>query len=95
MERNLRSEELKPGKHIYFCDNAKGPKKKFKEGKVLARYNTYALVETRSTFMGCTHSYNTCLNYTDIDSPEATCLVREHISQDEMETQLDITAELG
>ena len=45
--------------------------------------------------MGCTHSYNVCLNYTDIDSPDATCIVKESITQDEMETQSDITAELG
>lgn len=95
MDRKLRSEELVPGKHIYFCDNAKGPKKRFKEGTVLNRYKSYALVEARSTFMGCTHSYNVCLNYTDIDPPDATCIVKESITQDEMETQSDITAELG
>lgn len=95
MDRKLRSEELVPGKHIYFCDNARGPKNRFKEGTVLSRYRSFALVEARSTFMGSTHSYNICLNYTDIDSPDGNCIVKESISKDEVETQSDIMAELG
>ena len=95
MDRNLRSDELTVGRHIYYCDNTKGAKRRFKEGIVLNRYKTYAVVKTRSTFMGSMHSYNTCLNYTDIDSQNAYCIVKDHIEEDEYETQEDITAELN
>lgn len=94
VKRNLRSEELVPGKHIYFCDNAKGGKKHFKEGTVLSRYKTFVTVQAKSTFMGSSKTYNICLNYTDIDSAEGNCIVKEFITGDEVETKEDILAEL-
>lgn len=94
MNGRLRSDDLISGRHIYFCDNAKGSKKTFKKGIVLSRYPSFAVIEARSTFMGCTRSYNVCLNYADIDSTEPTCIIKESITQDEVETQSDITAEL-
>ena len=95
MANRLRSSDLTVGKHIYFVDGAKTGKKHFKEGTVLELYKNFALVEAKSTFMGSCKTYNTCLNYTDIDSPEGFCIVQDSITRDDIETRADITADLA
>lgn len=90
----LQSKDLTVGKHIYFIDGAKTGKKHFKEGVVKERYKRFAVVEAKSTFMGASKSYNICLNYSDIDSPDGYCIVQDHIEKQECETQADLVAEL-